>query len=310
MAAAMRASSGSIVAGGTRQMGMPAGGAARRATARPARVVVVRAVDGARGGAGGGRGAGCWAPRPRCRVRGSARMRGTCAGRSGAAASPATAAASPWQRGARSPPPRARAAPRRRPPPLTSPPSPSVSGLSEDAELEARLAKLKAAKGATTDAEKRAKRQQAAAGGAKGGAPGENACASPRRVASPAPALGRRCGPATRIAKPSPLPPLALARLPAPVPPRSPPPPSVPTAPDPIIKGPKKPEYDFSNETVFWEGGPANGDLAFNTVMGATLVWLPLTFGAIGRRLFLKYRFTDKRISISDTFPGSGARSG
>lgn len=57
---------------------------------------------------------------------------------------------------------------------------------------------------------------------------------------------------------------------------------------------------------MYWEGGPSNGDLAFNMVLGATLLWLPLTFAAVGRRIFLKYKFTDKRLSVSDTFPTYG----
>ena len=56
------------------------------------------------------------------------------------------------------------------------------------------------------------------------------------------------------------------------------------------------------------EGGPAQGDLILNIALGTTLVWLPLTFGAIGRSIFLKYKFTDKRLSVSDTFPTYGAR--
>ncbi|KIY92804.1 hypothetical protein MNEG_15160 [Monoraphidium neglectum] len=109
------------------------------------------------------------------------------------------------------------------------------AAVDEDAELEARLAKLKAGKRETTDAEKKLKR----AGGGKLGAP-----------------------------------------------------------------GPKKPVYDFTGETVYWEGSTANGDLALNIALGATLVWLPLSLGAIGRRQFLKYRFTDKRFTVSDSFPG------
>lgn len=128
----------------------------------------------------------------------------------------------------------------------TKPKTSTTKKTPEDAELEARLAKLKAAKGATTDAEKRearAARQGASAAGAK-----------------PSPAAAA------------------------------------------------KPQYDFTGETVYWEGGPSNGDLAFNAALGATLVWLPLTFAAVGRRIFLKYKFTDRRLSVSDTFPTYGER--
>lgn len=70
---------------------------------------------------------------------------------------------------------------------------------------------------------------------------------------------------------------------------------------------PAKPSYDFSGETLYWEGGPAKGDLLFNIALGTTLVWLPLTFAAVGRTVFLKYKFTDRRLSVSDTFPAYGA---
>lgn len=104
------------------------------------------------------------------------------------------------------------------------------------------MAKLKAAKGATTDQEKRAARAARTGGAVK-------------------PVGGKAAGPA----------------------------------------------YDFSNETLHWEGGPARGDLVFNVALGATLVWLPLTFGAVGRAAFVKYRFTDRRLSVRDTLPWSGA---
>lgn len=65
---------------------------------------------------------------------------------------------------------------------------------------------------------------------------------------------------------------------------------------------PKK-EYDYTNETVHWEGGPAAGDLAFNIALGATLVALPLSIGAAARSAFVKYKFTDKRVSVKTDAP-------
>eukprot|EP00803_Ostreobium_quekettii_P010792 evm.model.scf_1046.2 EVM.evm.TU.scf_1046.2 scf_1046:16695-19238(-) len=61
--------------------------------------------------------------------------------------------------------------------------------------------------------------------------------------------------------------------------------------------------YDFKDEVVFYEGSPHRGDLAVNVALGVTLVWLPLTAAAIGRAAFVKYRFTDKRISIITSAP-------
>lgn len=37
--------------------------------------------------------------------------------------------------------------------------------------------------------------------------------------------------------------------------------------------------------------------------LGATLLWLPLTAAAVGRGVFVKYRFTDKRISVITNAP-------
>jgi hypothetical protein len=62
-------------------------------------------------------------------------------------------------------------------------------------------------------------------------------------------------------------------------------------------------EYDFAGETLHFEGAPHRGDLAFNVVLGATLLWLPLTAAAVGRAAFIKYRFTDRRISVITTAP-------
>ena len=48
---------------------------------------------------------------------------------------------------------------------------------------------------------------------------------------------------------------------------------------------------------------PPAGDLAFNVALGATLVALPLTIGAVARTAFVKYKFTDKRVSVITTAP-------
>eukprot|EP00873_Tetraselmis_striata_P000185 jgi/Tetstr1/420449/TSEL_011562.t1 len=61
--------------------------------------------------------------------------------------------------------------------------------------------------------------------------------------------------------------------------------------------------YDFTGETVYYEGPPSRGDLAVNILLGTTLLWLPLTFAAVGRGAFVKYRFTDKRFSVETNAP-------
>jgi hypothetical protein len=64
-----------------------------------------------------------------------------------------------------------------------------------------------------------------------------------------------------------------------------------------------KKAYDFSDEVVHWEGSPAAADLGINVLLGFTLVALPLTIAAIGRTAFIKYRFTDKRVSVQTNAP-------
>ena len=51
-------------------------------------------------------------------------------------------------------------------------------------------------------------------------------------------------------------------------------------------------------EDVFFEGGPAKGDLIINILAGFTLLGLPFTFAAIVRSLWLRFTITNKRITI------------
>ena len=66
---------------------------------------------------------------------------------------------------------------------------------------------------------------------------------------------------------------------------------------------PSKKTYDYTQETLYYEGPPHRGDLAVNIALGTTLVWLPLTAAAVGRAAFVKYRFTDRRFSITTAAP-------
>lgn len=63
------------------------------------------------------------------------------------------------------------------------------------------------------------------------------------------------------------------------------------------------PVRDYSDETLYFESGPHMGDLAINVALGTTLVWLPLSVAAVGRSAFVKYRFTDRRLSAITTAP-------
>jgi nitrogen fixation protein len=57
-------------------------------------------------------------------------------------------------------------------------------------------------------------------------------------------------------------------------------------------------------EEVYFEGGPHIGDLITNILIGLTVVGLPLTVGAIVRALWLRYRITDRRISVMGGWMG------
>jgi hypothetical protein len=43
-------------------------------------------------------------------------------------------------------------------------------------------------------------------------------------------------------------------------------------------------------EETFYEGGPHWGDLVINILLGLTVVFLPLTIGAIVRAIWLRYK--------------------
>ena len=54
-----------------------------------------------------------------------------------------------------------------------------------------------------------------------------------------------------------------------------------------------------TSETIFFEGGPAKSDLVINIFASITLIGLPFTFGAIVRALWLRYRVTNRRVSVT-----------
>ena len=57
-------------------------------------------------------------------------------------------------------------------------------------------------------------------------------------------------------------------------------------------------------EEVYFEGGPHIGDLIVNILLGLTIICLPLTIGAIVRALWLRYRITNRRISVTGGWMG------
>jgi nitrogen fixation protein len=59
-----------------------------------------------------------------------------------------------------------------------------------------------------------------------------------------------------------------------------------------------------SGETVYYEGGPARGDLILSLLIGLTLIGLPIAIGAIVRALWLRYRITSRRVSVEGGWLG------
>ncbi len=57
-------------------------------------------------------------------------------------------------------------------------------------------------------------------------------------------------------------------------------------------------------ETVYYEGGPARGDLVFNLLFGLTLIGIPFAVGAIVRALWLRFRITSRRLSVTGGWLG------
>ena len=55
----------------------------------------------------------------------------------------------------------------------------------------------------------------------------------------------------------------------------------------------------ISEENIFYEGGPAKGDLIINLIAGITLIGLPFTFGALVRAFWVRYKITTRRISVT-----------
>ncbi|KAK2994650.1 hypothetical protein RJ640_007831 [Escallonia rubra] len=59
-----------------------------------------------------------------------------------------------------------------------------------------------------------------------------------------------------------------------------------------------------TEETIFFDGGAHYGDLLANLLLGFTLVWLPLTLAAVFRAFYLRYRFTNLRVTVISGLTG------
>lgn len=77
-------------------------------------------------------------------------------------------------------------------------------------------------------------------------------------------------------------------------------PPVASTAASSSSAGAAKPK----EETIFFDGGAHYGDLLANLLLGFTLLWLPLTLAAVSRAFFLRYRFTNLRVTVISGLTG------
>ncbi|MCS6813082.1 MAG: PH domain-containing protein [Cyanobacteria bacterium] len=57
-------------------------------------------------------------------------------------------------------------------------------------------------------------------------------------------------------------------------------------------------------EEVYYDGGPHVGDLILGILAGFTLILIPFTVGAIVRALWLRYRITNRRVSVTGGWLG------
>jgi hypothetical protein len=73
-----------------------------------------------------------------------------------------------------------------------------------------------------------------------------------------------------------------------------------PVAPAPA---PASAATDPATETIFYEGNGSDVETILSVLLGATLVYLPLTMASLGRRLWMKYKFTDRRIIVEINSP-------
>ncbi|EAW33841.1 hypothetical protein L8106_29255 [Lyngbya sp. PCC 8106] len=53
-----------------------------------------------------------------------------------------------------------------------------------------------------------------------------------------------------------------------------------------------------------YEGGPHVGDLMINLLVGLTIIGLPLAVGSVVRALWLRYRITNRRVSVTGGWMG------
>ncbi len=52
-------------------------------------------------------------------------------------------------------------------------------------------------------------------------------------------------------------------------------------------------------EDIYFEGPPHRGDLLINLLMGMTIICLPFTVGAVVRAIWVRYRITSRRVTVT-----------
>lgn len=57
-------------------------------------------------------------------------------------------------------------------------------------------------------------------------------------------------------------------------------------------------------EEVFYEGGPHIGDLIIGVILSLFVITIPLTIGSIVRALWVRYRISNRRISVTGGWLG------
>jgi len=58
------------------------------------------------------------------------------------------------------------------------------------------------------------------------------------------------------------------------------------------------------NEEVYYEGAPHIGDLIISLLMSIFVITIPLGIGAIARALWVRYRITNRRITVTGGWKG------
>ncbi|GFR47158.1 hypothetical protein Agub_g8849 [Astrephomene gubernaculifera] len=59
----------------------------------------------------------------------------------------------------------------------------------------------------------------------------------------------------------------------------------------------------YPGEEIFYEGPGSNAELLISLLLLPTLFYAPLSIASIGRRLWITFKFTNKRLTVTNTSP-------